>query len=219
VIYARVALDTAFDETLDKYDQKNVISQGPAGQKTSDPLVTKGVLVPPVKPGDPVKGATNAQLTIIEYGDFQCPFCGQMAGVLDNILTTYPDTRLVWKDLPNPLHFEARPAALAARCAQNQNQDQFWAYHDLLFSNQDQLGEELYLSAAETLGLDLNSFTTCLNSDAYIELIGRGLDEANNYGVDGTPYLFVGSQRINQAVTFEELSRVVEQELTKSQEN
>ncbi len=178
IIFARMALRESLDKTLDQYEQGPVTTLGPQGQPAADPLLTKGVLIPPVLPTDPVRGDTRAQLTIIEFGDFQCPFCADIAPVLAQVLASYPEVRLVWKDLPNPAHPQARPAALAARCAQNQ--DKFWEFHDLLFANQAELGDKLYKQIAEVLELDLTSFNSCLASQAYIEVVGEGLAAANN---------------------------------------
>jgi protein-disulfide isomerase len=207
IAFARNLWQDAVDETLAKYEQNPTTDTGSFGEAGGDPYVTKGILVPPVRQGDPMRGPSRPQLTIIEFGDFQCPYCSDLTGVLDQVLIKYPTIRLVWKDLPNPLHPEARSAALAARCAQSQ--DKFWQYHDYLFANQDLLAADFYQQIARELELDLPSFNSCLDSGAFIEVVGQGLDDANNYDVDGTPYLFVGNQRINQAVSFDELEQVI----------
>jgi protein-disulfide isomerase len=217
VAYARLAWQDSLQRTAEQYQvNPDITSPGPYGEQAGDALVTKGVLVPPIRQGDPIQGSRFAQLFIIEFGDFQCAYCADMAGILKQVVTNLPAVAVVWKDLAIPVHFEARPAALAARCAQAQ--DKFWEYHDLLFANQDQLGEELYLELARLLELDMSSFQSCLESQAFVAAVGQGLEDANNYSVDGTPYLFVGSQRVNQLVTYEELTALIEAELTRQAE-
>lgn len=209
VFETRLGYELAFEQELAK--QKLNLSQ------TSDPLVTKSDLVtsalgiPAVLETDPLKGPSQAQLTIIEYGDFECSFCAQLAPVLDEVLAEHDQVRVVWKDLPNPAHLQARQAANAARCAQAQGK--FWPYHDLLFANQDNLGPELYLQIAEVLELELSGFSSCLGAQTFDALASQGLSDANTYNIDATPYLFVGRQRLDRLVSLPELQTIINQEL------
>lgn len=176
-----------------------------------DPLVTPAWKVnqPEVRSTDPVRGAKNAPVTIVEYGDFQCPFCLDVQPELDRVLESYPEiVRIVWKDFPNPLHPEARSAALAARCAQEQGK--FWEYHDFLFSNQDQLSRSVYSQIAQKLNLNMTQFDTCLDNMVKIGLIGQGIDEAQTFEIDGTPYFLINGNRLDYAGSFQEFAQLIE---------
>lgn len=205
--FARLSFEQSIESTLAQYDQS---SRQSVQRSLSDGTV---VTPPPVLPTDPAVTPDNYSLTIIEYADFECPYCQQMAGVLAEVLFQREGIRYVWKDLVIPGHPQAKPAALAARCAQEQ--DKFWAYHDILFANQELLGPEFYTEAAKELSLDEERFSACIAANRYLPQINRGLDEANQYGIDGTPYLFIGSTRIDRLVTASELNDIIDIELQK----
>ena len=181
------------------------------GENRNVPLGAPAVLAV-----DPVRQygnntASPAELTIIEYGDFQCPYCADMADTLAEVLTQYPAVRLVWKDLPNPVHFEARAAAHAARCAQDQGV--FWEYHDALFAGQSELSEELYAVIATELGLDMVQFTTCMSDQSHGVRIDVGVEDAEQYRITATPFLFVGTHRVDKLITADELASIIDAQL------
>lgn len=206
--FARSVIYRAVDTTESRYD---VETNPQLGTDHLDALV---VTVPSVSATDPVRSSNptqNYRLTIIEYGDFVCPFCAEMSDHLSRILSVYPEVRLVWKDFPHPLHFDAEPAARAARCAQEQ--DAFWEYHDALFANQDILNNETYRLIAATMGLDMSAFDICVRNNTYQPLIDANSAEAQAYDVVGTPYLFVGDTVVDQLLSYEQLESVVQSEL------
>ncbi len=164
---------------------------------------------PPVGAKDPKLGSAQAPVTIIEYGDFQCEFCKTFDETLKTVQAQYGDqVRLVWKDWPvASLHPEAVSAAVAARCAQQQNQ--FWEFHDALFQNQDQLSQATYTQIASTLQLDADSFSRCLTSDAPRQLVSDSYTEGLAYGVTQTPTLFIGQYVLKEAPDAATLSQLI----------
>jgi protein-disulfide isomerase len=167
--------------------------------------------------GTPVRGPQNAKVTIVEFSDFHCPFCRRVQPTLTQVLEKYPtQVRLVYKHFPlDSLHPEARRAAEASWCAQQQ--DRFWQFHDLIYAG----GPEQSSSAATlaTLagraGLDTGTFQKCLASDKPATAIQTHLDEGSKYGVSGTPGFFINGRFLSGAVPLEEFVRVVDEELGK----
>jgi len=170
--------------------------------------------VPTVDFGNPGIGPTDAELTIVYYGDYGCPSCASFDATLRQSIAEYPNRiRLVWKDLPNiRLHPEARNAALAARCAGEQGA--FWEYHDLLLQNQSSLMADNYILFAQETGLDTDSFGTCLQERRPEPLIDRDLDEATSLGVTATPYTFIGDTRRTGVITTDNLELLIQKELS-----
>ncbi len=153
---------------------------------------------------DPVLGLANAPVTIIEFSDFQCPYCQKGFEVMKQVETEYVETgkvKLVYKNFPLSFHPQAENAALAAACANEQGM--FWDYHDLLFQNQEQLGMENYLKWADKLGMDLKTFESCLSSKKYAEAIAADMEYGQANGVTGTPAFFINGKLIEGAQPYE----------------
>ena len=165
-----------------------------------------------VAPTEPAKGPANAPVTIVEYSDFQCPFCARVGPTLERIAQTYPDkVRIVFRDFPLGMHPEAQPAAEAAKCAHEQGQ--FWPYHDKLFASQKDLGGDSYKKFAEQLGLDTAKFAACFDGGRYrqdVMLLARGGQQA---GVSGTPAFFINGRFLSGAIPFERFQAVIDEEL------
>ena len=161
----------------------------------------------------PSRGAKRAVVTIVEFADFQCPYCGQMAPVLKQILERYPDdVRLVYRQLPlNNIHANAMHAAEASVCAGAQGK--FWEMHDALFANQAALALEDLSKTAEGLKLDSAAFNTCMGSSATAALIDADVRAGEDAGIDGTPGMFVNGRFYNGALPYEQIAAIVEDEL------
>lgn len=164
---------------------------------------------------DPVRGPEDALVTIIEFSDFECPYCQRyFQETYSQILENYGDqVRYVFKDLPlTSIHPNAVPAAAAAQCANDQNT--FWEYHDLLFTMEMGLNQEAYLDYAEQLGLDMEAFETCVTDGRYEEL---ALEDTNILTALGapisTPTFFINGIYISGAQPFDLFSQVIEHEL------
>lgn len=165
-----------------------------------------------VNPNDPAKGNLQAPVTIVEFSDFQCPYCGFVEPTLRKIFETYPDkVKLVYKNYPLPSHENAENAALAALCAKEQ--DKYWEYHDKLFENQESLKVDDLKKYAADLGLKTPDFNSCLESKKYKSQIEADMMEANRAGVRGTPAFFLNGRPLYGAQPFEKFKAVIDEEL------
>jgi len=140
------------------------------------------------------RGETDAPVAIIEYADFECPYCGQYEReVYPQISTDYVQTgkvRYLYRDLPLPMHPHALGAARAARCAGEQGK--FWEMHDSLFAKQNAIRDVDMPGRAQEVGLDTGTFSECLSSDRYTDEINKSAAEAQKMGIEGTPTFFIG---------------------------
>ncbi|MGB7094974.1 MAG: thioredoxin domain-containing protein [Anaerolineales bacterium] len=162
---------------------------------------------------DPFLGADDAQVTIIEYGDFGCPSCRAWhnAGILDQILATYGDqVRFVWRDFPVITAFSPE-AAQAAQCAYDQGH--FWEYHDLLFERAASLRVGDLKSYANELGLDRASFDRCLDSEQHRATVEKDLEEAFERRLPGTPSFLINEQPLAGPPNFQTLQSLIEANL------
>lgn len=167
-----------------------------------------------VNSDDPVKGNPEAKVTIVEFSDFQCPYCGRVEPTLKRILETYKDqVKLVYKNYPLSSHENAEPAALAALCAKEQGK--FWEYHDLLFENQESLKAADLKKYAADLGLDTNTFNSCFDGKKYKNQVQADLSEGNRVGVRGTPAFFINGRLLSGAQPFENFKMIIDEELKK----
>jgi len=157
-------------------------------------------------PADPVRGVrSGASVTIVQFSDFECPYCAQMAPLLKQFVEQNQDrVSLVWKDFPLPDHINALSAAQAAQCAALQNK--FWEYHDELYANQSSLGDTLYEKVANNLNLDMPKFITCRGQGQALPLIQRNMQEGQAVGVDGTPYYIINGRVHSGILTQTELN-------------
>ncbi len=163
--------------------------------------------------GAPARGPADAPVTIVEFGDFQCPFCTRAEETLERLRQEYPEQiRFVWRDLPLPFHTEARPAAIAARAAAAQGK--FWAMHDRLYAaDQGTLGRELYERDAAALGLDAARFRAALDAETGKAGIDADALAAAKIGATGTPTFFVNGKRLVGAQPYEAFKPLVDAEL------
>jgi protein-disulfide isomerase len=166
-------------------------------------------LADPVDPErDHVRGPLDAPVTVLEYGDFECPYCGRAEPVLRELLREHGDVAYVWRHLPlNDVHPSAQQAAEAAEAAAEQGA--FWEMHDLLLEHQDALGHRDLVGYAEQLGLDVERFEEDLRTRAGAARIAQDVDSADLSGVSGTPTFFVNDLRHYGAYDIATLSAAV----------
>ena len=183
---------------------------------------TEVVLGAPEVGDAPVLGNSNAPVTIIEYSDFECPFCAKfysdsLGKVKENYVAT-GKARFVYKDFPlTSIHFEAEKAAEAARCVRDELGDEgFWDMHDIIFERQGLLGDASFKEWARALGVNGGSFDSCLSSGKYADAVTADLDEGVALGVTGTPTFFVNGTRVVGAVPYEQIASIIEAELAKT---
>jgi Na+/H+ antiporter NhaA/protein-disulfide isomerase len=157
---------------------------------------------------DHIRGPTDARVTLVEYGDFECPYCGQAEPIVRELLTDFGDLRYVWRHLPlNDVHPRAQLAAEASEAAAAQGA--FWPMHDLLIEHQDELAVKDLIRYAAQLGLDVQSFTDDLKSQRWSDRVAADVESADVSGVAGTPSFFVNGQRQTGAYDLTTLSRAV----------
>ncbi len=143
----------------------------------------------------PIRGNKKAPVTIVEFSDFQCPYCAQLQPTLEEVLKAYPkEVKLIFKHYPLPFHAHAKNAAKAALAAGEQGK--FWEMHDLVFSNFSQLSDEKFKELAAQIGLNVEKFTADYNSTKYEQTILQDMAAARNAGVTGTPTLFINGKRL-----------------------
>jgi protein-disulfide isomerase len=149
------------------------------------------------------RGDGNAPVAIIEYADFECPYCGEYEReVYPQLSRDYIETGKVkyfYRDMPLPIHSHSMIAARAARCAGEQGK--FWEMHDSLFAKQNAIRDVDMPGRAQELGLDGRKFSECLSSDRYTDELKRSANEAQKMGVDGTPGFFIGTAGPDGKVT------------------
>jgi protein-disulfide isomerase len=166
--------------------------------------------------GAPFKGPATAPVTIVKFEDFHCPFCKRVQPALTEILSRYGDkVRLVHRDFPiDRLHPEASKAHEAARCANDQ--EKFWAYHDVLYANAPKGSPEQLKAYAQEVGLDLAAFEHCLNSGKYQAAVQQDVEGRTHAGVTGTPAFFINGQLISGAQPVDSFVRVIDEELARA---
>lgn len=211
---------SAFLKTLDALKSQQSTQATQAQQKPQTIFVSLD--------DDPVKGNPNAPITMIEFSDFQCPFCAKFhTTTLPQIQKNYIDPgklKFVYRDLPiQSIHPNAVPAALAAECADDQGM--FWQYHDKLFQNQVQWQNLDAINIANILkqyatefDLEMSDFNECLDSAKHLDEINKDLLDGSSYGVTGTPGFFIGNEKIgfiklSGAQPYSVFERAIEQQL------
>jgi Na+/H+ antiporter NhaA len=164
---------------------------------------------------DHIRGADDAPVTLVEYGDFECPYCGRAEGVVRELLADHGDVRYVWRHLPlTDVHTHAQIAAEAAEAASAQGA--FWEMHDLLFQHQDALRPSDLEGYARSLGLDVKRFSDELRSHEYAARVADDVDSADLSGVSGTPTFFINGRRHYGAYDVANLSAAVKAAKTRA---
>lgn len=160
----------------------------------------------------PAKGPESAPVTIVEFSDFECPFCSRLIPTLKQVEQKYGDkVRIVFRQYPLPFHQKAQKAAEASLCAADQGK--FWEFHDALFLNQAALAVEQLKAKATELGMNAEQFNACLDSGKHVPAIQTDLKEGQAAGVSGTPAMFVNGRFISGAVPLEQITSVIDEEL------
>lgn len=165
------------------------------------------------KSTDAIRGAAEPLVTIVEYSDFQCPFCGTFAATVHELESVYPeDLRVVFHQFPMPMHPQAPMAAKAAIAAQAQGK--FWAMHDWMFAHRSTLSRDDLFGAAADLGLDTAKFEADLDSEDTAKRLELEQTLGRRLGVRGTPSFFVNGRRFSGAMDAEALGKIIDEERT-----
>jgi protein-disulfide isomerase len=154
----------------------------------------------------------NAKVTLVEYSDFQCPFCSRHLPTVKQALKDFPnEVNLVYRHYPLSFHPEAQKSAEASECAAKLGgNDAFWKMHDELFTNQATLSRSLYTELAKKIGLNTVNFDKCLDGGEMAAKVNTDLQEGTTAGVEGTPATFVNGQLISGAVPYSELKAAIQ---------
>jgi protein-disulfide isomerase len=162
---------------------------------------------------NPSRGAADAKVTIVEFGDFECDACKELAANLEVALRTFPDDlRVVWKDMPNEdAHPLATPAAIAAHCADRQGK--FWEYHDQLFERQSYLSEDEFAKIAVELSLDTEAWQKCYDARDTLPIVRKDFEEGLALGLVATPTIYIGAESRTGALSVEQLTQLIREKL------
>ncbi|MBI3290957.1 DsbA family protein [Candidatus Falkowbacteria bacterium] len=191
----------------------NTGSQNPTPTPTPTPAPDAGgsfANVPEVTSADHIRGNANAKITMIEYSDFQCPFCQRHAPTLSQLLDQYgDDIRLVYRHFPlTSIHPQAQKSAEASECAAEQGK--FWEYHDILFANQSALDNASLKSYAGQLRLNQSQFDNCLDSGKYASEVNQQAQDAVSSGITGTPGTWVNDELVKGAYPVETFQQLID---------
>jgi protein-disulfide isomerase len=169
-----------------------------------------------VAPTGPAKGPASAPVTIVEFSDFQCPFCRTFNPTLDKVRKEFGDkVRIVFRQYPlTQIHPQAQKAAEASLCADDQGK--FWEMHDAMFAAQTGLAPEQLKAKAVELKLDATKFNACLDSGKYAQRVNDDLRAGAQAGVSGTPATFVNGRFLNGAVPYEDMAELIREELSRA---
>ena len=169
-----------------------------AAAEAPAPVIPGGRDAVAVRADDPVQGKAEAPVTVVEFSDFQCPFCARATPAVKELAAAHPEkVRVVWKHLPLSFHQNAVPAALAAEAARAQGgPEKFWAMHDKLFAGQASLSQSLYEASARELGLDLDRFKRDMADPKLKARVEEDAQLAQKLGVSGTPTFIVNGERV-----------------------
>jgi protein-disulfide isomerase len=163
--------------------------------------------------GSPVLGPAKAKVTIVEFSDFQCPYCIQAVPELQAVLKAYPEqVRLIFKQFPLEIHSKAFLAASSALAANNQGK--FWAMHDAMFAHHDALSRETFVKLAQGMNLDVARFEKDLDSNETKQAIEKDVADGDKAGVQGTPTIFINGQRYNGPINLSYLKPIFDAEIS-----
>lgn len=201
--------------SLDSNNSKPTVvnNPSPSANDNTAPSAPTGT-VPAVTDDDHIRGDKNAKVTMIEYSDFQCPYCGAFDPTITKVFESYKGkVRWVYRHFPLSFHPNAEPAALASECASEQGK--FWEFLDLAFKNQDALSPDFYTKFATDNKLDTKKFADCISSQKYLKKIQDQAQSGGAAGIDGTPGTFLigkdgSATPIKGAVPFETLKAAVD---------
>jgi len=183
------------------------------GHAPAPPKLLEDAVAIPVA-GAPEIGPQSARVTLVEFSDFQCPYCYRASHQIAAILKAYPtQVKLIFKEFPLDMHSQAAQAARAAIAANDQGK--FWQMHDLMFAGRTDLSRPALLAMAAKAGMDVKRFTADLDSPQTKQIVARDLADGDKAGVEGTPTVYIDGQRYNGSLELDAIRPVIEAELKK----
>jgi protein-disulfide isomerase len=210
----KIRLIVALQQQEDSQQIDQALAKLRASQNVKIALEAPRVAV--VSTGHPSLGAKDAPITMVEFGDFQCPFCRASENSVKEVRAKYGDkVRVVYMDFPLGIHAHAMDAANAARCAGEQ--DKFWQYHDAMFADQSKLAPADLKASGAKLGLDAKKFGACLDKAKYQPQIQQDMAEATKLGVTGTPTFFINGREITGVQPAQKFEDIIDDEMAKAE--
>jgi len=183
-------------------------------QPAANPEPAPAAEVPPITADDHVKGSENAKVTLIEYSDFQCPYCARHYGTINQVVENYGDkVRIVFRHFPLSFHPEAQKAAEASECASEQGK--FWEMHNKIFeaNTAGTMSVTKWKEEAKNLGLNTKKFNDCLDSGKYADKISQMAAGGSAAGVEGTPATFVNGELVSGALPYDQFKQIIDSKL------
>jgi protein-disulfide isomerase len=209
--YSRALAKIAIQGVKDGKTLMEISKEMDASPKAHRPKV----LEDPVKiavEGSPVRGPEDARITLVEFSDFECPFCSAAVKQVDAVMVAYPkDVKLIYKQFPLSMHPHAQIAAEASLAAKEQGK--FWEMYELLFKNYRALSRTSILAMAKSLNLDMNKFQADLDSGKYKKIVAKDVADGEDANVYGTPAFYINGKQYNGQVTVASLKPIFDAEL------
>jgi protein-disulfide isomerase len=210
-----LAVFTVFSGCLGASEDGNPPTDG-AVRRADDPSATTPTSAGPTVDDDTLKGSEDAPVTIIEFSDYECPFCARFFDAtlaqIDEVYIKTGKVKMVFRDFPLSFHKKAQKAAEAAECAGEQ--DKYWEMHDILFGT-GELDVPSLKQHAATIGLDTETFNTCLASNAMAGEVNKDFKDGRAAGVRGTPAFYINGRELVGAQPFGAFKEIIEEELAK----
>ena len=213
-------MTTAIRQYLEQQQRATAFQAMVAELRKAGPAVNVALDAPRytvnVAADDPVLGGATAPVTLVEFSDFQCPFCARVMPTLKKVKETYGDrVRIVWKDFPlTQIHPQAFRAAEAGQCAREQGK--FWELHDVLFANQAALQPDDLKKHAAAVGLDLTKFNACFDASKYGERVQQQMSTGAQLGVGSTPSIFINGRLVAGAQPYDVFAGIIDEELARA---
>ncbi len=206
--YFTVLVYSAIKNPADPLDELSSTNQVTADANASGKALTTQV----VTNDDPYFGSPDATVKIVEFADFQCPYCKEAVSIVKDLETRYGNRIFFqFRDFPiTDSHPQAYAAAIAASCASEQGNQQFWAYHDRLFQFQDNLTDAIYIPLAEQVGLQKDTFAACFNTKATDSEVTQDYDDGVRAGAHGTPTFFINGKMVSGVIPEKTFTEVID---------
>lgn len=205
----RKALFEVVSQAAQEEQEHRQKEQELAAQKEVEDAI-KNPLKPEIGAKTRIRGNKDAKITLIEYSDFQCPYCARGFRTVEELRKRHgKDLRFIYKHMPLSFHPEAMPAARWLEAVALQSPEKSWAFHDKLFENQDKLGEAYYKQVVKELGLDVEKAEKDSKSDAVAQKIEADINEAKKFGMSGTPGFLVNGVPVRGAYPLEHFEDII----------
>lgn len=212
--YSRALAKIAIDGVKEGKSLVEISKLMDASPKAHRPKILEDPVSVPVA-GSPVRGPADARITLIEFSDFECPYCSAAVKEVDALMAAYPkDVKLIYKQFPLDTHPHAEMAAEASLAANEQGK--FWEMYEILFKNFRRLSHDNIFAFAQQIGLDMNQFKTDVESGKYKTVIHKDLADGEAAGVYGTPAFYINGQQYNGPLTLAALKPIIEKDLKAS---